>query len=555
MTIEEIAKTSFTHEISNQFALGYKSGAAWFKITIHNQSHKDQFILYFTELFWTTLDLYTYDEEQWTILKNGLSAPLSTRYIQDVNPSFPIQLSPQATATYYIRGTTVSSHIGEFQLLTYNEFYRPGRIKTPDAFNIYSGILFFVMLLTSLLYLVMRERLYLYYTAYVCVFIIWVSTQSGLYLYMGMPGWPEALHSIGALFVFFLVLFSKELLKLKQYAPLIDKLFNFSAVIIFICSVSIALKIPYINLFFNIFSSLFFTLLLMAAIKAWTHNYFTGARYYLMALVIYMPTMALMTLTYNGLIPNSDPTRYAFAVGSFIEILFFSFILANRFIEIKSQRLLIQKELQQQKAGHAQHLTSEVAMRTHDLNDANKRLLQQTRELEEAKKLLSIEASTDTLSTLKNRRYFLKEATVFFNQAKELNQPISLLMIDIDRFKGINDNFGHAIGDKAIIACAQSFKTHTRCSDIVSRYGGEEFVIMTPDSTLNAALELAENIRKDIESHPICSIDERSIFLTISIGVTQIDTHNDNTIEDTLKRADKALYMAKNKGRNKVISL
>lgn len=555
MTIEEVAKTPFSHEISNQFALGYWPGAAWFKITIHNQSLNNQFILYFTELFWTTLDLYTYNEEQWVISKNGLRASLSTRDIQDVNPSFPIQISPQHTATYYIRGTTVSSHIGEFQLLTHKEFYKPGRIKIPDAFNIYSGILFFTMLLTSLLYFVMGERLYLYYTGYVFAFILWVSTQSGFYLYIGLPGWPEALHSIGALFVFFLVLFSKELLELKKHAPLIAKLFNFSAIIVIICSVSIALKIPYINLFFNIFSSLFFMLLLAVAIRAWIHNYFTGARYYLIALVLYMPTMALMTLTYNGLIPNTDPTRYAFTAGSFIEILFFSFILANRFVEVKSQKLLIQKELLQEKDTHSQHLNSEVAMRTHDLQDANIQLLQQTRELEEAKKLLSMEASTDTLTTLTNRRYFLKEAMSFFNQAKELKQPISILMIDIDRFKGINDTFGHAIGDKAIIACAQCFKTHAKSTDIVSRYGGEEFVILSPQSTLDRALELAEHIRKDTESHPIFSIDGRNIFLTISIGVTQIDTVHDNNIEDTLKRADKALYMAKEKGRNNVISL
>ena len=555
MTIEEIAKTPFSDEISNQFALGYRSGTAWFKITIHNQSHNSQFVLYFTEPFWTMLDLYSYKEEQWVVSKNGLRTPLNTREIQDVNPSFAIQVYPQNTATYYVRGTTVSSHIGEFQLLTDEEFYRPGRIKIPDAFNIYSGILFFTMLLTSLLYLVMRERLYLYYTAYVFTFIIWISTQSGLYLYIGIPGWAEALHSIGALFVLYLVLFSRELLRLKEHAPLSAKLFNFSAIIIFASSVGIALKIPHINLFFNVFSSLFFMLLLISSIRAWIHNYFTGARYYLIALILYMPTMALMTLAYNGLIPNATPTRYAFTVGSFIEILFFSFILANRFIEVKSQQLLLQKELLQEKDAHAQHLDSEVATRTQDLHGVNEQLLQQTRELEEAKKLLSIEASTDALSALTNRRYFLKEAMLLFDQAKESKLPMSMLMIDIDRFKGINDTFGHAIGDKVIIACAKSFKAHVKNTDIVSRYGGEEFVILSPQSTLDKAMELAEDIRIDIERNPVCSVDGRNISLTISVGVTQIDAIDDNNIEDMLKRSDKALYMAKEKGRNNVISL
>jgi len=555
MTIEDIAQTPFHQEIPNQFALGYRSGAAWFKITMHNQSHGNQFILYFTEPFWTTLDLYAHKDKQWITYKNGLEAPLNTRNIQDANPSFPIKISPGHTATYYVRGTTVSSHIGEFQLFTQKEFYKPGRIEITDLFNIYSGILFFIMLLTSMLFFIMHERIYLYYNAYVLSYIIWISIHSGSYLYTGIPGWSDALHAIGTLVVFFLVLFSKELLELKKHVPLTAKLFNISAVIILISGIAISLKIPHINLFFNIFSSFFFTLLLITSIKAWNKNFFIGARYYLIALILYMPTMALMTLTYNGLISNTDPTRYAFTAGSFIEILFFSFIIANRFIEVKSQKLMVQKELLREKDARAQYLADEVAIKTNDLHDANKQLMQQTRELEEAKKQLSIEAATDALSTLTNRRYFLNKATSFFNQAKELKTPISILMIDIDRFKGINDNFGHAMGDKAILSCANALKAQTKNTDIVSRYGGEEFVILSPQSTIDTALSLAEHIRKEIEVLPICTDDEREIFLTVSVGVTQINPEHDNNIEDTLKRADKALYTAKNKGRNNVVSL
>lgn len=554
-TIEEIARTPFAQEIPSQFALGYRSGSAWFKITLHNQGANDRFVLYFTEPFWTTLDLYSYEDGQWRVYKNGLAAPLQTRDIYDANPSFPLQIAPQHTVTYYVRGTTVSSHIGEFQLYLEKEFYRAGRVKITDAFNIYSGVLFFTMLLTGLLYFTMRERLYLYYTAYVMSFIIWISTQSGIYLYMGIPGWHNALHAIGTLLVFFLILFSRDLLKLKQYVPLLNKLFTISAAIVLLSGLGIVLDIQQINLFFNIFSSFFFMILLVAAVKAWRHNYFIGAGYYLIALIIYLPTMAMMTLTYNGLISNIDPTRYAFTLGSFVEILFFSFILLNKFLNLKNQKVKIQKELMREKDTHTQNLEHEVTKRTSELNEANKQLLQQTKELEKIKKQLSIDASTDPLSALSNRRYFLDNAIIAFNQARELSQPMSLLMIDIDRFKGINDNFGHDAGDKAIIACADTLKAHANKTDIVSRYGGEEFVILMPDSTLGDALLRAERIRTDIEQHPVCSIDDKNIFLTVSVGVTQINPEEDHSIDDMLKRADKALYAAKDKGRNNVVNL
>lgn len=555
MAIEQVAGKEFSQEISNQFALGYNSGAAWFKISVDNQSQNPRFVLYFTEPFWTTLDLYTKEDGQWLIHKNGLAVPLAARSIQDVNPAFPLEISPGNTATYYVRGTTVASHIGEFQLYTQQEFYRSGRFKITSAFNIYSGILFFTMLVTGLLYFTMRKPLYLYYTAYVLSFLAWISAQSGSYIYMGISGWINALHAIGAILVVFMALFSRELLKLKQHHPLMDKLFGASAIIIFIAALGIALDVQQINIFFNGFSLLFFTLLLVAAIKAWRHNYFNGSGIYLAALIIYMPSMGMMALTYNGLIPNHDPTRYAFAAGSFIEILLFSFILVNQFLDVKDQKIRAQTELLVEKDSQAQYLEHEVAKRTRNLNNVNKLLLQQTRELEEVKKQLVVDAATDPLSALSNRRYFLDNAISVFNQAIELKQPLSLMMVDIDRFKGINDNFGHDSGDKAIVACANVLKAHAREMDIVSRYGGEEFVILLSQSTLGDALLRAERIRTDIEQNPVCSFDGKNIFLTVSIGVTNVDPEEDNSIDDMLKRADKALYAAKDRGRNNVVTL
>ena len=141
----------------------------------------------------------------------------------------------------------------------------------------------------------------------------------------------DALHVQGAFFVYFLIMFSKYVLELEKHAPVVKMMFDFSAWIVGLCAVAITFQLPYANLFFNVYSSIFFAGLLVVAIRACVENYFDGARYYLIALSVYMPAMALMTLTFNGLISNQDYMRYAFVLGSLFEILFFTFILIKRY--------------------------------------------------------------------------------------------------------------------------------------------------------------------------------------------------------------------------------
>ena len=442
-TIDEISQTTFTQQIPNQFALGYHSGAAWFKLTVQNNSQEEYFILNLTEPFWTTFDLFEHKDNQWQVRKNGLDISLADREIKNAMPTFSIQVKSGQSKTIYIRGTTVSSFIGAIQIFTQNEYYRPGRMSIAKTYNTYSGVLIFIMLLTGFLYFVMHERIYLYYIGYVLSFIVWINVQNGNYLYAGIPGWIHALHAIGALVVFFLVLFTYEILDLKHKSPKVAQLFRLSAIVIILCSILISMDLPHINLFFNIFSSLFFTLLLVTAIRAWISNYFVRARYYLIALAIYMPTMALMTMTYNGLLPNIDVTRYAFAFGSLVEIVFFSFILVSHYYDTRQKSLQMQQELLTEREQQAERLESEVQKRTVELFNINEELRHQTDELEKTKQRLTVEATTDSLSKLYNRRHFLQLSIPAFDESIAYEKPLSLLMIDLDRFKGINDNFGH----------------------------------------------------------------------------------------------------------------
>jgi len=547
LDIDDIETQSFTQTIPNQFALGYKTGTAWFKITFDNQSSHDNFVLYFTEPFWSSFDLFLKHRGSWEKVSNGLNTPISQRPLHDSNPAFLLNLKQNTQETIYIRGTTISSFIGEFQLFTQEAYFRPTRISIPDFYIFYSAILLFMMLLVGFLFSIVKERLYFFYIGYVLSFIVWISTVSGTYLSLGFTPWKEGLHATGALVILFLILFSSEFLNLRIRSPRTHIAFLTFGVAATFFFFAITFNLPYINLIFNIYASVFFTLLTLSSYRAWRGNYSYCARYYLIALMIYMPTMGIMTLTYNGLLPNNDITRYSYILGSFIEILFFSFVLASRYLKATNLKLQFQNELIEEKQKNKRYLEYEIKKRTHELLAINQ-------ELEHTKEELAKKADTDALSQLFNRRYFSEISQSMFAQSKTNHLDLSLLMIDIDKFKEVNDTYGHIIGDKAIIYCANVFKTLARQSDIVTRYGGEEFVILLPRTKLGEAMILAERIRHNIHNKVICET-QTNLKLTISIGVSQINLKEDENIEALIKRADKALYQAKAHGRNRVESL
>jgi len=174
-------------------------------------------------------------------------------------------------------------------------------------------------------------------------------------------------------------------------------------------------------------------------------------------------------------------------------------------------------------------------------------------QLQDLQKQLKLLASTDPMTTLYNRRFFTNIASHLLDLAKRDKKTISIVMIDIDKFKTVNDTYGHQIGDDVIIHLANIFLKNKRNSDIVCRYGGEEFVILLPNTSIEGAQTVAQKIRKNVESSIMNLASNKSLKYTISLGVSQVDVDNEINIEQALKRADDALYEAKEGGRNRVM--
>lgn len=163
---------------------------------------------------------------------------------------------------------------------------------------------------------------------------------------------------------------------------------------------------------------------------------------------------------------------------------------------------------------------------------------------------LRIQSSTDELTRLSNRRHFLEEAQLETKKALRTNLPLSLIMIDLDHFKEINDQFGHHTGDMVLRECADLLKKSCRETDLVGRFGGEEFVLLLPATDQAGALSIAEKIRHNIAGHPFYH-QQRELNITASFGVTQVH-RGENGLDYALKKADSFLYVAKNAGRNAI---
>jgi len=167
----------------------------------------------------------------------------------------------------------------------------------------------------------------------------------------------------------------------------------------------------------------------------------------------------------------------------------------------------------------------------------------------------SLEAAvTDPLTGLHNRRYMTGQLNVLVARAVKDGQPVAALVLDIDHFKRINDGFGHDAGDEVLKEFAVRLASNVRAVDLPCRHGGEEFVVIMPETTVEAAQRIAERIRLHVSGTPFRVANGRQILtVTISIGVAAT-TGKGDTPSGLIKRADEALYEAKASGRNKVIA-
>lgn len=246
-----------------------------------------------------------------------------------------------------------------------------------------------------------------------------------------------------------------------------------------------------------------------------------------------------------GVFNNSLLLDNALALGQLLQVLLFAFALSVRMAMDKELR-----ERAQRDTAHAQAMLLETE------REQNMRLDQEvkarTRELREANARLEKISTTDSLTGLYNRRHFDEVLEREYDRGAREGKSLSLIMLDLDYFKNLNDSQGHAFGDEALRQTALRIQdVLNRPADMAFRYGGEEFVILLPDTEASAAHILARQIWTAMRSEPIVMKDQ-TVRLTISIGIAATMPDKDNSYYTLLKRADEKLYQAKNEGRDRI---
>jgi diguanylate cyclase (GGDEF)-like protein len=173
-----------------------------------------------------------------------------------------------------------------------------------------------------------------------------------------------------------------------------------------------------------------------------------------------------------------------------------------------------------------------------------------SRNLEEIGRLEKL-SITDPVTGLTNHRYFQERIRQEAERASRHGRVFSLIMADVDNFKKFNDRYGHPEGDRALAQIARLLKTATRTADSISRYGGEEFAVILPETEKPGAAEVAERIREGLENAPVGGHKNNPHMVTVSLGVSTFP-HDGKDVEQIIRAADQALYQAKEKGRNRV---
>ena len=233
--------------------------------------------------------------------------------------------------------------------------------------------------------------------------------------------------------------------------------------------------------------------------------------------------------------------------------------IANRELLARVQAYLRIKTAEHGLREYSEHLEDEVAERTRvevELRRAKAELETINLEFQQSLAREELLARTDGLTGLCNRRYFFELAAREFHSAVRYQHPLTFIMFDLDDFKKINDTHGHSIGDKLLAMVAQAATVRVRASDVVARYGGDEFIIMLPHASAQEAFPVAKRILASVAAlrMDVLQDDKEPSVVTFSIGIAEIRQEPvDENFEHIIQRADQAMYKAKQGGRNRIV--
>jgi diguanylate cyclase (GGDEF)-like protein len=534
----------------------------WFKFTLSYIDSEQFRLLEIDNALLDSVNLwFVQDNKVLAEYQIGDTLPFSQRAVEHENFLFPIPKNRQSVQVY------VSTYSNGAMRLPLNIWKQNDYLEFTSKSGLIMGGFFGLMLAMGLsnlfFFITTRTSTFLVYTGYVIFLALTLSALQGLgyrYIWPNSPWFQQ--HAVGifaSLTVWLSIIFFDLLLNIKIYNTQLSRLLKFTAYA-FLIGLVISLLIP-LQVFFKVFLLMLCASgVFILAVSTWLCiKGLAIARYYTFAWAVLFICVVVVSLDVLNIINVNLPFYYILMIGAGIETVLLALILAishnqQRQTLLDTQAKLLNKERQAQYAQRdmlalqentTEDLEYKVQERTLELEIALRELSETNRELQEKNTL-------DALTGIRNRSYFDKKYQAEVRRSRREQTQLSIVMMDIDHFKNVNDKYGHLVGDECIKCVANTLnKALKRPSDDVCRYGGDEFALILPSTDLEGALVLVEQLRDKIEKASIQD-SNMSINITISAGIGTAISDLNQPEDNILALADKQLYAAKMAGRNNV---
>jgi len=555
---------------------GYSEDTFWFRLSISAEDPQSAGRYYY-EVDYPVLDYIAfYIEQDGQIIEQHITGdafPFQQRPFESQAFVLPLDFQPGELKTLYIELKSEGTLQLPASLYTEAEYH-----ATTMGFYVsqgmYFGVVGIMMFYNLILYFAFRAREFLYYVLYAGMMLLVLSTLHGFnyqYLWPNFPWWNnKAIPFSISMSSLALLLFTYHFLNVRNYSkklPLINRVFTIVlamiAVAVFFLPYSMAIKLSSLSSITAILLCVF------TSYKAWQFKE-PAAKQYIIAWFAMLFGAFCFLLAMFGVLPSNAFTQNTLQIGLGLEIIILSFALAEKIRQVRNRSendrkkrfqmqqvaLEKEKELRQEKEKALQVQQSLAVELERQVLERTKELQFALGELSSANIRLQEMCTIDGLTQVHNRRFFDDKLSEEWKRSAREKTPLSVILLDIDHFKSFNDNYGHMVGDECLKFVAKRIESHCRRpADSAARYGGEEFVLILPNTSMEGALRVAEAIRHGVQADAF-RMEQIQVTVTVSVGVATFNESDFNELMpgDLVQAADKALYRAKEAGRNKVES-
>lgn len=530
---------SLWQDMQGDVSRGVLTHPVWMRFRLSNSDpNQTRYILEHTDPGPYRIDLYIVDSQGVLVSEQHYhrESPYWERPFPNPGPVFSVEVDTGQEYVMYARiQATFGGLFSQFAVWTPNDFVRHETRETLLYGGAYTAFILFSFL-SLLVFLAIRERTFLSYSALTftsCMLLMNLDAHWAVLFQSG--GAPVGNATFwGGIYYFAALTFARDYLKLDQVLPLVGKIYlslmAFGPVIIVLGILGYAEAAGvFMMLTGPILLTIPFLALYLCVVKKRQVKLFT------LAWFIYGTAVLIQFgLRQVGLIEHQPLTIYTGVLGGVIEMCLLAVSMGFKILDIKQQRDKAREAYVTQLESFSEQLERQVK--------------EKTWELEVARAQAEKEARTDSLTRLYNRRAFEELAGNKFSSVTRHRKMLATILVDIDKFKQVNDKLGHKGGDLVLKAVAEALQSLVRESDVLARIGGEEFAILAETDDLNGAFQFCERLRRAVAELEI-EVDKEKLKTSISLGCYCCYAPQDISL--MLNKADTAMYRSKQLGRNK----